>query len=636
METAQLGGEYKRFAVIALVCLAGIGISMDAYWHFYQMVAMYHSPIPWLVLAIGLLITGGVTAFFYLMWRESVQIRRLVGERTHELQQQTRAISKANEELLQEIHDRQKVEAALRESEHRYRMLAENVTDVIYTFDFDLDMTFVSPSVFNQRGWTVTEALSQSIEESMTSASGDRVRDARKENLSWIETSDESRQRQHVRLELEVFCKDGSTIITENRVSFLYDDLERPIGFLAVSRDITHRKRIQEEKAALETQVRHAQKMDAIGRLAGGVAHDFNNLLTCIVGCVDLIKRESGSGSPEYQSMDVIEKAALRGKDLTTQLLSLARKREFERVPVDVNKSIREVVALLTRTIDKKIDVKVLFKVPVLMTLGDPGQIHQLLLNLAVNARDAMPEGGELSFETSLEDLDDLFCRTKTDTEPGRYVVITVSDDGLGMHRDKLERIFEPFFTDKPEGLGTGMGLSTVYGGSRSHGGAVTVESAEGVGSSFSVYLPYLEEAAFEESEIDTIGLPQGSGHILIVDDEEMVRVVLEKMLTQLGYTITTMEDGIQACDWFARHSTEVDIVIVDMTMPLLSGWECMQRLRTVNPLVPVLMSTGHSRDVFADLISENDRVGIIQKPFQMQKLAEAVASMFQGCLKSP
>lgn len=610
--------EARQHALPILVCLLGIAISVVAWLY------------PWLALTLCLLATIWATCFAVRQGRHSSGILRLVDERTRELHQQTLHLSALNQKLLRENSERRKVEEALRDSERRYRLLAENASDVIYTHDFDFRWTYISPSVQSQRGWSVEEAYGLPMHESLTPESFRRSRQAMEEALEFIRTSPTPPPPGAYRiLELDAVCRDGSTITIENRASFLFDESGTPIGVLGVSRDISKRKQMEHEKLSLEHHFRHAQKMDAIGRLAGGVAHDFNNLLTGILGHTDLIKRELDETTPAHRGIEVVEKAAQRARQLTGQLLGFARKGKQQDVPVDINESIRDIGEFLERTIDKNIVVSQQLTEGSATTRGDPGQIHQLLLNLAVNARDAMSQGGQLAFETHIENLDDSFCRRHLGTRPGRYVIIRVSDTGEGMSREKQDHIFEPFFTDKPEGQGTGMGLATVYGVAQSHQGAVTVYSEVGIGSTFRVYLPY-EDAEIQAPLDDHLaGTPvTGGGRILVVDDEEILRDLATQMLGQLGYEVITMPDGEQACAWFSTHREEIDMAIVDMIMPNMGGWECVQGLRSYNPRLPVLMSTGYSRKDVAEKLEENELVGFIQKPYQMQQLSEVVADM--------
>ncbi|MDY6982300.1 MAG: PAS domain S-box protein, partial [Pseudomonadota bacterium] len=434
----------------------------------------------WWVLCIGLLLTAWFASMSLWFRNQSKRIKALVIVRTRDLTERTAALAAVNQ--------------ALSESESRYRMLADNATDVIYTCDLDGRYTYVSPSVEVQRGFKPDELVGMPIvdllpehERRHVQARYAQLRNAAREPAA--RTAGE--QPRDNKIEFQGYCKDGSLRWLETTVSILYAADGRPSGVLGVSRDISERKRAEKEKEQLEEAYRQAQKMEAIGTLAGGIAHDFNNLLTGIYGYADILKSQVGANPGAHESIDVIEKAATRAKDLTSQLLGFARKGGMESVIVDLNDSVREVISLLSRTINRNITIQRQFSTRKPTVQGDSGQLAHLLLNLGINARDAMPDGGTLTFSVSVDELDEQFCRAHSEIAPGTYCHIRVTDTGIGMDKAKMARIFEPFFTDKERGKGTGLGLAMVYGVTRSHGGIVTVESEPGRGTTFHVYVPF-------------------------------------------------------------------------------------------------------------------------------------------------
>ena len=383
-------------------------------------------------------------------------------------------------------------------------------------------------------------------------------------------------------------------------------------------RDITGERQAEER-------LRQAQKMEAIGTLAGGVAHDFNNLLTGILGYANLLTLDSEPGSPTHEAARVIEKAAERAAELTRQLLGFARKGKFLNVQFNVQPLIGEVVTLLGRTLDKNITITQRLRTEQAGVQGDPNQIQQVILNLALNARDAMPGGGELTIESDLVNLDEEYCRIHPQATPGPHVMIAVSDTGAGVPRELQDRIFEPFFTTKESGKGTGMGLAMVYGIVKNHGGSIQLYSEPGQGARFSVYLPASVEA--DESAAAPAAPARGSGRILLVDDEEIPRALARTMLERLGYTVAACAGGAEALAHYERHHGETDLVILDMIMPGMDGGECYRGLRRLNPRVRALLSSGYSRDGRAQAILDEGMQGFIQKPYRLEELSAAVAA---------
>jgi len=337
---------------------------------------------------------------------------------------------------------------------------------------------------------------------------------------------------------------------------------ERPFEFqgrqvvLSVARDISDRKYVENERQRLEMQLFQAQKMEAIGRLAGGVAHDFNNLLTGIMGCANLLRVERGEDASVVEAAETIQSAAERAADLTQRLLGFARRGKYQEVHVDLHATIRDVVRLLDHTLDKNISLEQTLGARGAVVVGDPGQLQQVILNLAVNGRDAMPEGGTLTFASDVIDLDDEFCRERPGAVPGRYVMMAVRDTGCGIPEENRRLIFEPFFSTKDKSIGTGMGLAMVYGIVKNHGGYIDVESVEGQGTTFRVYLPPANTGVASAGEIREERVVTGSGRIMIVDDEPLVLNVGARMLSALGYEVICAPGGAEAIATYRESSS--------------------------------------------------------------------------------
>jgi len=391
------------------------------------------------------------------------------------------------------------------------------------------------------------------------------------------------------------------------------------------------RKRAESEKSSLEEQLRQSQKMEAVGTLAGGIAHDFNNLLTGILGYADMLN--SGGLSPEQtrKAADVIEKAARRAAELTQQLLGFARKGKYQNIPVDLHAIIAEVVSLLGRTIDKNVSLHQDLKADEPFVLGDPVQIQQVILNLSVNARDAMAGGGRLSFETERIRMPRPVDARGGPAEDNQSIKLVVSDTGCGIPLEVQPRIFEPFFTTKEQGKGTGMGLSMVYGIVKNHGGSICVTSDADRGTRFEIFLPAVArpELVVEDNEESRAGT--GGATILLVDDEELVRNVASTMLETLGYRVMTAHDGADAVELYRRQEHQIDLVILDMAMPRLGGRDCFRAMCEINPAVRAVLSTGYTLDDTTQSILDEGMVGFAQKPYVMDELADTVSRALEG-----
>jgi PAS domain S-box-containing protein len=431
------------------------------------------------------------------------------------------------------------------------------------------------------------------------------------------------------RIELTAVRADGTEMPVELAVTRI--PLDGPPVFTAYVRDLTERKQAEKALRDSEEQLRQAQKMDAIGTLAGGVAHDFNNLLTGILGHAQLVRAATEAGHKAHRSAEVIETAARRGAALTQQLLGFARKGKNQNVPVDLHATVHEVIGLLTRTVDKNIRMSSRSAVERPVVAGDPDQLQQVILNLAVNARDAMPDGGEMLFVTDGSTFDASDFRRPQEIAPGRYIVLSISDTGCGISEDVRRRIFEPFFTTKSQGKGTGMGLAMVYGIVKNHGGWVAVESALGRGTTVRVHLPQAQDLRTSESlRLSTDARP-GTGRILVVDDEEIVRSVAEEFLRHLGYDVVTAADGLEAVEYYEKFGRTIDAVLLDMIMPRMGGRDCFRALREMNPDVRAVLSTGYGPDVVAQELLDEGMRGFVAKPYRLEQLADAVARALAG-----
>jgi nitrogen-specific signal transduction histidine kinase/ActR/RegA family two-component response regulator len=378
------------------------------------------------------------------------------------------------------------------------------------------------------------------------------------------------------------------------------------------------------ERKKLEAQFFQAQKMESIGTLAGGVAHDFNNLLGGILGYASFMKAKMEEDHPFFKYIDTIEKSATRAAQLTSQLLGLARDGRYDTRPLDLNEIVEETLGILGSTIDKSIEIKTDLLGHLPTVEADSGQLQQALLNLCVNARDAMTDGGELSVVTGIETITEGYAKVHEGAKEGAYVTLSVTDTGMGMDEETLNRIFEPFFTTKEEGKGTGLGLAMVYGVVKNHDGFVYVRSEPGTGSTFKMHLPIsgMPETKAPAQRAAPVG---GSELILVVDDEEPIRALTRETLESFGYRVLLAEDGRDAISIFKERKDEIALVILDMVMPKMGGRETFVGLKEIRADVKALLSTGYSQSGRAQEILNSGVRGFIQKPYKLNDLLRTV-----------
>ncbi|MFC1514000.1 PAS domain S-box protein [candidate division KSB1 bacterium] len=394
--------------------------------------------------------------------------------------------------------------------------------------------------------------------------------------------------------------------------------------------DITERQKSFKEKKTLEEQLFHAQKMESIGRMAGGVAHDFNNILVGIMGYAELLKIQfSDPETSEGQAAEVILKGAERAADLTTQLLSFSRKGKFNPAPLNINNEILDTMQVSEKIFEKNIEVKYLLDENIHNIEADRHQINQVITNLIINSRDAMPKGGEITFKTENIVFDQEFVIKNPEFKTGKYVKVSISDTGVGMSEEVKNHAFEPFFSTKGESEGTGLGLASVYGIIKNHGGYINLFSSPGEGVTFNIYFPGSEKTAVEEKE--EMSFLNGDATILVVDDEENVRQLAQKILKKMGYKVLIAKDGIEGVSMYQQYKNNIDLVVLDLIMPNMAGKETFDMLKKIDPEVKVLLSSGYSQEGKAvDMIKKGAK-GFIQKPFRIKEISKAVSEVLKG-----
>jgi nitrogen-specific signal transduction histidine kinase len=381
------------------------------------------------------------------------------------------------------------------------------------------------------------------------------------------------------------------------------------------------------ERKELEAQLRHAQKMDAVGVLAGGVAHDFNNVLAGIMGAAEIIKSNGQLNGEDTGYIDMIIQSSSRAADLTSKLLAFSRKGKLVSTPVDVHSIINDSVMLLAGSIDKKISLHRELKAVNYMVIGDNSQLQSLLMNLCINASHAMPSGGDLSISTRNISLDEIYCQANPfDLSPGDFIEIEVRDTGYGIPPENIKKIFEPFFTTKQHGKGTGLGLSAVYGIVKNHHGAVSVYSEPEMGTVFHILLPCSDEYA--DSLADKASIKTGTGNILLVDDEDFIRITAKTMLESMGYNVLLAENGKEGVDLFEKEYKNIDLVILDMVMPVMNGREVYEQMKEIDKDVKAIISSGFSKPDDVDELRKIGLSGFIRKPYFKMELSRLVADI--------
>jgi len=546
--------------------------------------------------------------------RAEEALQKAHDELEQRVEERTTDLLIANEKLKKEIEERKQAEEALRESEKQYRLLADNVTDVIWVRDMNLSLTYVSPSITNQTGYTVEETMGRTLEEALTPDSLKLVGEVVAEELKIEEDERKDISRSRT-IEVEINCKDGATIWTEIKMTFLRDPLGNPTGIIGVSRDITERKR-------LEDQLQQAHKMESLGTLAGGIAHDFNNLLMGVQGRTSLMLLDTDSDHPYFEHLKGIEDYIQSASDLTKQLLAFARGGKYEVKPVDLNAIIQKSSDMFGRT-KKEIIIHRKSQKNIWTVEADRSQIEQVMLNLYVNAWQSMPGGGELYLETENVMLDDDFVKPYG-TESGKYVKISITDTGVGMDKATRERIFDPFFTTKEMGRGTGLGLASAYGIINNHGGIIIVDSEKGAGATFNIYLPASEKKVIKKTEPPK-EIIKGKETILLVDDEDMIIEVGKELLKRMGYKVLVAKSGQAAIELYKSNQDEIEMVILDMIMPEMDGGDTYDKLKKINPDIKALLSSGYSIDGQATEILKRGCDGFIQKPFNIKELSQKI-----------
>ncbi len=527
--------------------------------------------------------------------------------------QLVRLASSANRGLVRgsvlDITERKVAEAALRASEARYRSLVNNATYGIYWVGLDGKLLFANPALVRMLGYDSADevvGLHDTLSLFCDAAARDSVR------AKFFESG-------HVDAAVDWKRRDGKIIhVRLNGRNVAHPENGEQCIEIIVE-DITERQN-------LERQLANAQKFEAIGQLAGGIAHDFNNMIGAILGWADMGLEETEAGSRLHRHFEKVHQQGERAAALTRQLLAFARRQILEPRNMDLNNTVVETLNLLEKVLGSNIEIRANLATDLAVIRADPVQVEQVVMNLCINARDAMPNGGSLILDTCNATFDERFCATQPLAHPGSYVTLSVSDSGVGMDAATLDRIFEPFFTTKEVGKGTGLGLATIYGIVRQHNGFVQVYSEVGLGSTFRVHLP-AANVDVDASSAAEAGKPVRGGNetLLLAEDHEGLRHLAVETLSGLGYEVLVACDGEQALAEFQRHRSRISLILLDVVMPKLSGPEVYERVCSEAPNFPVVFATGYSADMSLLKKAQANGLPILQKPYAPRDLARTV-----------
>lgn len=525
--------------------------------------------------------------------------------------------------VAQDITERKQAEEALRESEARHRELVKNATYGIYRVSPAGKFLDVNPALVAMLGYGTEEEL-----QSLSLATDVYRNPAGRARLFEQAVA-------HGRLdglEVEWKRKDGSAILVRLSGRTVTDARGGMAYFEGIAEDVTDRR-------ALENHIRQVQKIEAIGQLAGGISHDFNNVIGAILGWAELGQEQAPADSRLHSHFKKIKEQAERAAALTRQLLAFAHRQLLESHNISLNQTIAELLSLLEKVIGRDVELKTVLAPNLRMVHADPTQVEQVLMNLCLNARDAMPHGGQLLIETQNVEINEAYCRSRADAKPGNYVVLSVTDNGEGMDAATLEHIFEPFFTTKQPGKGTGLGLATVYGVVKQHGGFVNVYSEPGHGSTFHVYLPAdggSPKTKDEKEETEAEPIQGGTETILVAEDHQGVREMARATLEGLGYQVVLASDGQEALQMFQAHREAIALALLDVIMPKLGGREAYARMCAAKPELAVLFTTGYRAEAASLRATTEKGTEVLEKPYSPAVLGHRVREVLDRAGKTP
>ncbi len=554
---------------------------------------------------------------------ETFRLHSTVKDYQKDLQKGKRLLDNTCVELKKKTIEHDLTLQALRKREEKYRAILESIEEGYFEVDLAGNLTFTNDALCRITGYGREDLLGMNSQRYTTPETA--------RELDQLLNTIYQTQRP-ARLErYEIVKNNGEQAVLELSASLMKNEDGRPVGFHGVVRDVTQRVMADAEKKKLEEQLRQAQKMEAIGTLAGGIAHDFNNALQGISGYTQLLLMKANGNDTTRKYLEAIERSVGRAGDLIRQLMIFSRKVESTLGPVDLNQEVQNAARLLERTLSKNIEIERYLEEDLFKIQADSIQLEQILINLAINARDAMPEGGKLIFSTRNFTIDADTRKGCPEMKPGDYVLLSISDTGSGMSEKVRQHIFEPFFTTKEKGKGTGLGLAMVYGIVKNHGAHISCYSHAGQGTTFKIYFPVPETPVHTDAakEIRESGMVfRGSETILLVDDEPIILDIGDEILGQYGYKVLKAGGGEEAVQLYKNHKNRIDLVILDYNMPGIDGGRCLQELLKINPLVKVLMASGYALNDQIRATLSAGAAGFIGKPYQLKEILQQVRSV--------
>ena len=503
--------------------------------------------------------------------------------------------------------------------EENLRITLESIGDAVIATDekgFVVRMNRIAEAL---TGWPRKDAIGKPQHNILTLLHAD----TREPVKSPIEEVFESKQIVTIKSGTILIARDGTERRIDDSAAPIHDSMKNIVGAVIIFRDITEQYQMQE-------QLLQSEKMQVVGQLAGGVAHDFNNMLGGIMGAAELLSEALSKDEFTERMLEIIIQSSERAADLTSKLLAFSRKEKLVAQEMDLHEIIKDATSLLNHSVDKRINLFSELKAQSSLVLGDASQMQNAIINLGLNARDAIDGEGCIHIQTENVNLEPAYCEASPFTlEPGEYIQLSVEDSGRGMSTEVLNRIFEPFFTTKEQGKGTGLGLAAVYGTIKSHHGAVTAYSEPGKGTVFHLYLPITGEKTAKRA------LPKeeeftGSGCVLVIDDEEVIRLTARHMLENAGFEVMVARDGEEGLQTYREHHDKISLVILDIVMPRMNGEDCFHKIREINPEAKVIMASGFTQQTLIEPLLRKGLAGFIKKPYHHNELARTIRTALQ------